>query len=522
MKQADFPALAQGQVPQHVGTAQGSTEPKLFFDISSFLNYVLVFRNYSGIQRVVAMVLSEMATRVDADRLYVSYVSHRDGKHYCVRLDAIGAETFLVPTELRRVFFSTSINLRTLLDVRHIFRVIRDELRWLLRARPIQQLPLFALRKLGKGMASLFRRNRPATQAKPGKARITRRKLSEVVAPGDRLILLDSTWSPIFTDAFVRAHRDGMRVYSLVHDLIPLVHPATTGGDIPRVFYNWLKNALDYTDVFLANSRSTHRDLDAFQRLYPLRKPICDLPLAQTRLKMRDDVENRRADAPLGDIPSEYVLARDIIPRDTHVRSAVNTPFVLCVGTNEPRKNIWRLLMAWKMLVDQGLADIPRLVLAGRTGWQCDDLKNMLHGTGHVYGYVTLIEEPSDADLEFLYRHCVFTAMPSPYEGWGLPVGETLSYGKTAVVSNTSSLPEVGQDMVEYCDPNSIESIAAAVRRLVEDPDRRLALEARIATTPLRSWGDVTSDLLQILNAPLHDMRDDPHRPSLRDAVAET
>jgi len=504
MKQDDFGILAREQALQPVSAANDSSAPKLFFDISSFLNYVLVFRSYSGIQRVVAMVISEMASRVESDRLYVSYVSHRDGKHYCVRADEFGAETFLAPTELRTVFFSTTTNIRSLLNMKHVFRAIRDELRWILRARPVQHLPVIALRKLGQGVAGLFRRNRSAEQAQSGKARITRRRLSEVAVPGDRLVLIDSTWSPIFTEAFARAHRDGMLTYSLVHDLIPLIQPATTDGDMPRVFYHWLKSAMDYTDVFLANSISTRRDLDAFQRLHDMHKPIVDLPLAQTGLKMCETAEKPCAEAPMSDIPATYALAGSICSTDQFVRSVVNTPFVLCVGTTEPRKNIWRLLMAWKLLVDQGHVDIPRLVLAGRTGWQSHVVQNLLQGTGSIYGYVTLIEEPSDADLEFLYRHCLFTAMPSLYEGWGLPVGEALSYGKTAVVSNTSSLPEVGQDMVEYCDPNSVESIAAAVRRLANDTDHRLALEARIAGTTLRTWADVATELLEVLDAQPH------------------
>ncbi len=105
-------------------------------------------------------------------------------------------------------------------------------------------------------------------------------------------------------------------------------------------------------------------------------------------------------------------------------------------------------------------------------------------------------------ELELLYRHCLFAAKPSLYEGWGLPVGEALSYGKTVVVSNTSALPEVGLDMVEYCDPTSVDSIAAAVLRLVDDTDHRRALEARISGTKLRAWSDVAADLLQIVDTP--------------------
>ncbi len=504
MKQQEFPQTGLGQSIHPRDAGSGDAKTRLFFDISSVLDYVRVHHCYSGIQRVVAMVLCEVAQRVEPDRLYITYVSHGDGQHYCVRLDEIGVEKFLLPTDLRKVFFITTTNLRSAFDLPQVIRVIRHELRWLFRTRPVTHFPMMLVKKLAQLVAGLATRLWFVLTRQSAKGQITKRRLSEVAVAGDTLVLLDSTWSPLFGEAFSRAHADGMRVYSLVHDLIPLIHPATTDGDMPRVFYQWLKNSIDYTDTYLANSDSTRRDLEQFLLANQGRKPIRTLPLAQTGLQIQDAEVQFLApsgeNAPL----QQYALAMELLSKNPLVRSVINVPFVLCVGTIEIRKNIWRLLMAWKSLIDQGRLDIPRLVLSGRKGWMSQDVYNLLSGTGNLYGYVSLIEGPSDEDLVFLYRKCLFTTMPSLYEGWGLPVGEALSYGKTAVVSNSSSLPEVGQDMVEYCDPLSIESIAAAVLRLVDDPDRRLALEARIAATRLRTWGDVATELLQILDAPSH------------------
>ncbi|MDP4989685.1 MAG: hypothetical protein NWQ37_00530, partial [Marivita lacus] len=81
------------------------------------------------------------------------------------------------------------------------------------------------------------------------------------------------------------------------------------------------------------------------------------------------------------------------------------------------------------------------------------------------------------------------------------PIGEGLSYGKTGVVSQTSSMPEVGGDMVVYCDPASMQSMEAAVLRCLDVSDRA-ALEARIAQTTLRSWDDVGRDVMAALEGP--------------------
>jgi hypothetical protein len=86
--------------------------------------------------------------------------------------------------------------------------------------------------------------------------------------------------------------------------------------------------------------------------------------------------------------------------------------------------------------------------------------------------------------------------MPSFLEGWGLPVGESLSYGKTAVVSETSSLPEVGGDLVLYFDPHSITSITNTVYRILREEGLRENLEEQISNTTLRGWEDVARDIL--------------------------
>ena len=143
-----------------------------------------------------------------------------------------------------------------------------------------------------------------------------------------------------------------------------------------------------------------------------------------------------------------------------------------------------------------GIAAVADAVMPG---WLTEDFLKMLQATGGLGGWVSFLETPSDAELAYLYRTCLFTATVSLYEGWGLPIGEGLGYGKTGVVSRTSSMPEVGGDMVEYCDPHSVADIARACLRLLTDPEHRAALETRIATTRLRGWDDVGRDVVAAL-----------------------
>ena len=152
-------------------------------------------------------------------------------------------------------------------------------------------------------------------------------------------------------------------------------------------------------------------------------------------------------------------------------------------------------MKAWIELHKRLKLKTPQLILAGKRGWKVDELLSLLNFTGHVSGLVSIIDNASDLAINHLYENCLFTVYPSLYEGWGLPVGESLWHGKTCVTSNVSALPEVGRDLCVYVDPHDIGDIYRKVLDLVEHPQKRLRLEQKIARATLRSWADVAADV---------------------------
>ena len=220
-------------------------------------------------------------------------------------------------------------------------------------------------------------------------------------------------------------------------------------------------------------------------------RPIQVIPLTQSMGRTR----------PQGTGKPLYDRARAQAGLDRRILNITKLPYVLVVGTMETRKNLWRLAQAWTRLAEDRDIEMPKLVLAGKKGWYIKDFMNWMKSSGNLNGWVEIVEKPSDRELAFLYENCTFTAMVSHYEGWGLPIGEGLGFGKTGVVADNSSMPEVGGDLVEYCDAESIDSIYRACRKLIADPDHRKALEARIAGTRLRTWDDVTEDIIGYLEA---------------------
>lgn len=171
-----------------------------------------------------------------------------------------------------------------------------------------------------------------------------------------------------------------------------------------------------------------------------------------------------------------------------------DAPLILTVSPPLPHKNLDRLLEAHAFLGD--LEPAPTLVLVGHAGRQGDDLRARIAELGlaervRVTGWI------SDEDLEGLYRAAECCAYPSLYEGFGLPVLEAMLRGTPLACSNATSLPEVAGDAAELFDPTDPVAIAAAVRRLLRDPERRARLvEAGRARAETFSWQRTAGETL--------------------------
>jgi hypothetical protein len=106
----------------------------------------------------------------------------------------------------------------------------------------------------------------------------------------------------------------------------------------------------------------------------------------------------------------------------------------------------------------------------------------------------------SDPDLANLYKGSAFTLYPSSYEGWGLPVTESLCYGKAALLSDSSSLPEAGGDFADYFKLGDAEGLLAALERLMFDTDYRQQREKRIAEEfKPRPWRELGVEIAETI-----------------------
>lgn len=155
-----------------------------------------------------------------------------------------------------------------------------------------------------------------------------------------------------------------------------------------------------------------------------------------------------------------------------HLRRKYGLPqtFLLYVGTLEPRKNLFRLLHAVKMLRDRGLPH--HLVLAGGMGWMMESFAGEVQALGLQDAVQTLGYIPT-ADLPGLFSLATLFAFPSLYEGFGLPPLEAMACGVPVLTSNGSSLAEICGDAAYLVDPQQTEDIAAGLAHLLCDQDLR-------------------------------------------------
>ena len=185
--------------------------------------------------------------------------------------------------------------------------------------------------------------------------------------------------------------------------------------------------------------------------------------------------------------------------RESLTSLGLTEPYFLFVGTLEPRKNLTRLLEAFARLPDS-LRNGAVLAIAGGTGWGGVDVATIAERFGigdrvRVLGYV------DDSQLATLYAHALFLAMPSLYEGFGLPLLEAMSHGTPVLTSNCASMPEVAGDAGMLVDPCDVDSVAHGLSELLSHDARRNALACLAKPHAASfSWDRAAEDTLRIFD----------------------
>ena len=174
------------------------------------------------------------------------------------------------------------------------------------------------------------------------------------------------------------------------------------------------------------------------------------------------------------------------IPDNPEKYPQADKPYILFVGTMEPRKNLSRLLRAYSNLVEKGIEE--NLVIIGSQGWGNEQLLSVIQSL-NIQERVKLAGFVRDEELDYMYRNARCLVMPSLYEGFGLPVVEAMKYGVPVVVSDTGSLPEIAANAGTYIDPFSIDSIEGGLTSILIDETRYRAMSRAASDRAVQfSW----------------------------------
>lgn len=209
-------------------------------------------------------------------------------------------------------------------------------------------------------------------------------------------------------------------------------------------------------------------------------------------------------------IPSEKIVTiylgvdRRFKPLDQHAVTgykqthALNYPFILYVGTLEPRKNIPTLIRAFAKLKKQGLDH--KLVIAGGKGWKYHSifkLIEVLHLQKEVIfpGYI-----PAE-DLPYLYNAADLFVYPSLYEGFGLPPLEAMACGTPVITSSTSSLPEVVSNAGILVEPSDVNLLAESMRKVLANEVLHASLKAKgLSRAKIFNWENCARETWNVYN----------------------
>lgn len=308
---------------------------------------------------------------------------------------------------------------------------------------------------------------------------IERRQRGESIelCPGDLVITAGSNWDyPVHHARLLALRVGGVKIVPLFYDIIPMILPYSYGPGFTEIYEKWFREALINSDLAFTISESTRKDIINYACVNDLKCPDV------YAIRLGDEVPTS------SEKPTQRIVEKTAIP------------YILAVGTLEYRKNHILLLNAYRYMLDVQGYEPPHLLIVGKKGWLDHDIEYQVTNDPQLTGRITILQGVSDADLQYIYQQSLFTVYPSHYEGWGLPIAESLCFGKPCIASCTSSMSEIGPGLVKHAHPLRLDEWVSAIREYCDEPKNLKKAADEIKNNYKRvGWEITATGMLNIL-----------------------
>ena len=427
----------------------------------------------TGIQRVIRSVVRHLGPICRERGMELQLVSLADGRVAPVPDSAIFSDG---PTACPTPISSVRSRARRLyLQWRSSYISMKHRLVHLLPWSPLHRF-LFPPDGAG-GLDGLLH----ATLINPGRRLIhgagellARRSPQLRASPGDLLLLMDGSWHMNVWPGVRALARDGVEVWAVIYDLIPLLHRSMCDDFLCRAFSRWLHSSFSHVVGYLAISRAVEGEVRSWMAA-----------------RFGEEAVSRKVFTHFY-LGADFSGAPSPSPRPD-LEAAFQGPVYLVVSTLAPHKNHACVLDAFDLLWERGLE--VRLCLVGRMGWRVDSLVERLRSHREWGRRLFWWDDLDDGALEYCYSRARCLVAPSWVEGFGLPVVEGMARGLPVMASAIPVFREIGGDSCLYFDPASPSDLAA----LVEAVERGRLPLPRITHYRWLTWRDSTAMLLERL-----------------------
>lgn len=269
----------------------------------------------------------------------------------------------------------------------------------------------------------------------------------DAINEGDVFFDMDGVWNCGLKRGclYKELKKNRVKIFNFIYDFVPIVKPQFSHENTTRNFTSFISAVNKYSDLVFFDSRSAEEDF------YNIKEHIGNERSIATRVvKLGADIK----------------LKNDVSLEDKYSK-ILSSRYILFVGTLEPRKNQKLLLDVFDEL-EKRYKDL-QLVFVGKEGWDNSALISRVKKHKLLNKRFYWLSSVSDEELSQLYEQAYICTYLSEYEGFGLPIAESLGYGNITITSNNSSMYEVGKNYADYLSYNSFNELYEIISSYLKD-----------------------------------------------------